>query len=377
MDKVLNSRKLLKAQRKTLTEFSEYQKAEDIQPKGRLEYLYTLQGLGLRVRKDFRNMTKEDLNQYIIGLREKGLAPSTLGTHITRIKRFFKWVLDRNLETGEIIDEDYPDIVKGGAFRKKRQTKGNGEKWLEPEDLLTAEEISAILEAETSPMYKALWTLLISSGGRIKREVLPLRIGDIQLEAECFYVKLQERRVMCVEGLYHVKLWLSMHPRRFEKEAWVFCSEKNTTKPLKYITVAKRLYRIAKGAGITKRVYPHLFRHTSATFYASKPGITPYMMNLRFGWQQGSRMPSRYIHLKSTDVEEHERIIFGLQPTKKLQETEKLLDYTVVPKSEFEALNAKIETILENLTQFMQDPDLAKKAQKVFAEEIARTESTE
>ena len=56
-----------------------------------------------------------------------------------------------------------------------------------------------------------------------------------------------------------------------------------------------------KGAGINKRVYPHLFRHSRATIMASH--LTEFQMNQYFGWIQGSKMASTYVHLSGRDLD--------------------------------------------------------------------------
>jgi len=70
--------------------------------------------------------------------------------------------------------------------------------------------------------------------------------------------------------------------------------EGNKCRQLMYPPLTMRIKRIAERAGIQKRVYNHLFRHTSAT---EKSGIlTDSMMDEYFGWIQGSRMTRIYVH---------------------------------------------------------------------------------
>jgi hypothetical protein len=60
--------------------------------------------------------------------------------------------------------------------------------------------------------------------------------------------------------------------------------------------------QIAKKAGIKKRVYPHLFRHTRATHLAKH--LTEQELKIYFGWTMGSDMPSTYVHLSGKDIEQ-------------------------------------------------------------------------
>ena len=345
---VLTTRTLLKTQRATLSAFTQYQEAEDISQSARLEYLYTLKQLGLAVRKSFKTMTRDDLTQYIGTLRKNDLTASTIDRYIQRIRRFFRWLHDPD-------DLEYPTMVKGSIFQKKVNSKGNAnDQWLEPQDLLSGAEINALIESEDHPMWKCLWALLVSSGGRVNREVLQLKIQDIAIAKEgdaqeVFYVQLVERRVLCVDGLHFIKFWLSVHPQRFEKDAWLFFSDRDPTKPLPYPTVKSHLDATVTRASArvpslkTKHVYCHLFRHTAATLFASKPSVSVFVMNQRFGWSQGSRMAQKYVHLASTDVEDVTRLALGLEPKKSTPEMEAVLDYVVVPRDQWEKLIPQVD----------------------------------
>jgi integrase/recombinase XerD len=59
---------------------------------------------------------------------------------------------------------------------------------------------------------------------------------------------------------------------------------------------------ITKRAGIKKRVYNHLFRHTSAT--EKSEILTSAQMCEYFGWTQGSRMSQIYVHLSGRNMDD-------------------------------------------------------------------------
>jgi hypothetical protein len=73
--------------------------------------------------------------------------------------------------------------------------------------------------------------------------------------------------------------------------------------------------QIAKKAGISKRVYPHLFRHTRATHLAKH--LTEQELKIFFGWTMGSDMPSTYIHLSGKDIEQKILELSGIVPKEK------------------------------------------------------------
>lgn len=60
--------------------------------------------------------------------------------------------------------------------------------------------------------------------------------------------------------------WISDHPVREGPESpfWIQLTGKKRLKAKEYKDVQWQLKKIAKRAGIKRRIYPHLFRHTRA-----------------------------------------------------------------------------------------------------------------
>lgn len=59
--------------------------------------------------------------------------------------------------------------------------------------------------------------------------------------------------------------------------------------------IRKLLRVIGAKAGLEKRIYPHLFRHSRATYYANR--ITEQQLKVFFGWTGDSKMVSTYVHI--------------------------------------------------------------------------------
>ncbi|MCI0564101.1 MAG: hypothetical protein MN733_36965 [Nitrososphaera sp.] len=78
------------------------------------------------------------------------------------------------------------------------------------------------------------------------------------------------------------------------------------------------LQRLARVAGIKKRVNPHVFRHSRATYLANH--LTEAQMKEYFGWIQASDMAAVYVHLSGRDVDNAVLKVYGIT---KEQETEK------------------------------------------------------
>ena len=83
-----------------------------------------------------------------------------------------------------------------------------------------------------------------------------------------------------------------------------------------YVTIRK----MALKAGIRKRVFPHLFRHSRATFLASR--MTEAQMKEYFGWTQSSDMAATYVHLSGRDVDDTLLKINHIDRVEKQESTE-------------------------------------------------------
>ena len=107
--------------------------------------------------------------------------------------------------------------------------------------------------------------------------------------------------------------WLSIHPFRDDPDAplWIGMGTKGRYRPLDYHAVRALFKRLARKAGLNKRVNTHLFRHTRATELANV--LTEAQMKELFGWSQSSDMPSVYVHLSGRDVDKALLKAYGIK----------------------------------------------------------------
>ncbi|MEM2756817.1 MAG: hypothetical protein QXM89_05605, partial [Candidatus Bathyarchaeia archaeon] len=85
----------------------------------------------------------------------------------------------------------------------------------------------------------------------------------------------------------------------------------------------KILVECAQRAGIKKKVYPHLFRHSRATELAKK--MTEAEMCQFFGWTLASKMPAVYVHLSGRDLDKAVLKASGLKITEEMEKAENLV----------------------------------------------------
>ncbi|MEM4143462.1 MAG: hypothetical protein QW445_04905 [Candidatus Bathyarchaeia archaeon] len=108
--------------------------------------------------------------------------------------------------------------------------------------------------------------------------------------------------------------WLEEHPYRAEPEAPLWCSLSRYNKGarLGYMHFRLIIKRIAKKAGISKAVWPYLFRHSTLTQLAKT--FTEAKLERYAGWVHGSKMAARYVHFSARDLEDAVLELYGKKP---------------------------------------------------------------
>ena len=270
--------------------------AEDLLANGVSEsrvytYLIWLKNLLKIVPKKFEDWTKKDvrkvINTYALRVKRGEITENTLIEVKKTLKKFFKW-----LEMEELVS---------WYTTGKRQTT------VTPSDLITEEEFMAMMAACTNSRDRALISLMYESGARIG-EVGSMRVKDVSFDDYGVLIwlprsKTVKRKLRLVYSTRYLAEWLEDHPLKDpDSPLWIKLSGKGRLKAMEYADMRMQIKRIAKRAGIKKRIYPHLFRHTRATRLLAK---VPESIGAKYmGWVNGSKMVGVYVHLSSEDVDE-------------------------------------------------------------------------
>lgn len=255
-----------------------------------LKYFCTLQSIAKIFNKSFERATKDDIVDVVRKIEEKDYSDWTKHDFKVIIKIFYRWLRKT---------DDYPDEVKW-----IRATVRNGN--LLPEEILTEDDIKKLVECATSLRDKAFILVLYESGCRVG-EVLTLRIRNVQFDDYGAVLivsgKTGDRRVRIIVSAPKLGSWIENHPLKENIDAplWVNLSTNNKNENFSYGAAKAMLKDVAKKAGIKKRIYPHLFRHSRATFLANF--LTEAQLKQHFGWVQASDMASTYVHLSGRDVD--------------------------------------------------------------------------
>lgn len=306
-----------------------------IGPARMVGYLYHLGILIAATQKDLDVLTKEDMERFIEALDSNRLPPhvrfnfgtprrSTKATVSERykvdlkitVRQFYKWLWGRSTTYPEIVDwiDTYCPIKEIPA--------------------LTETDVSAILDYCRTPLQRALIQTLFDGGFRIG-ELLNVRLRHVRLAQfdpldptkTCFMIRVPFsktlRRTVALPMTASTKWlthWLNEHPAKARLRLDGEIQADDVSIQLFPITanglriILRRLGRRA----LNQRVYPHLMRHTSATFWANR--LPYFKFCKRFGWSMTSNMPKRYIDRAGVDETEVAQMFHNEQEARALRE---------------------------------------------------------
>jgi len=251
-----------------------------------VKYISTLKHIAINLNMDFDKVTKKEMEAYIGRLERSDKSNWTKHDYKIAVKKFYAW-----LNGGK--ESDLTDWIK--TTLSKRETRL-------PEELLIEEEVLKLIDSAKSPRDKALIALMWDVGARIG-EIANIKIKNLTFDEYGMSVLLNgktgSRRVRAVWSIQYIMSWLEMHPDKKNNNSMLWVNSENKT--ISYQAVRKQLIRITNRAEINKKITPHLFRHSRATFLARH--LTEAEMNIYFGWVQGSDMAATYVHLSGRDVD--------------------------------------------------------------------------
>ena len=261
--------------------------------------------------KSYRNFSYDDYLEFIAFLEERGVKRS-LARIVTTIKKLVKYLGKKDL---------YEKIKT-----PKRRT--------EPPEVLSKDEVYKILDSLNDLEYKAMVAVIYEGGLRLK-EARMLKLKHVHLNEHGFLLRIEEsksqwRMIQIIEFKDLLAKWLEIHPDRNNSEAWLFPSKWDPRRPVARNVLNMQLHKAAQRAGLKKKVYPHLLRHTRAT------ELYPYFkekeMMYLFGWRTRA-MLDIYSHLKPEQIHEKYLALYG-----KAEEEKKKPELKIIkcPKCGFE-----------------------------------------
>jgi len=273
-----------------LLSVGEINKGRQVGERRQLKYLYALSIFLIHYKKPLSRITKKDMQHFIDKLSKDKIKKINNEPYSDSTKLDVKVILRTYLKWR--LPNKYADLTEWFDTRLRKTTP----------ECLTEAEIEKVYNACSTVSDKFLVSVLFDSGMRAE-EFLNVRFEDIIEPTESFpyykvdikeeYSKTDGRTV----GLY----W--KHSTKIIREYLSECDRqpKEPVYAKDYDAVRMFLTRLGKRV-LNKRVHCHLFRKSSATYYA--PKLNRQQLCIRYGWKFSSDMPDIYIKRAGIDEEE-------------------------------------------------------------------------
>jgi integrase len=289
--------------RKLILKFDRQCTASGLSAGRKASYLDCLRTASKRLQVPLSKVAKDGVVDFMREISGMNYSESTVKNYKVAFKRFYAWL--RGCEPGE-----YPPEVRWIKTSLKNRNR------LPRDSLISRSDLDRMVRAADNLRDKAFLRVLYESGCRIG-EILSLRIKHVKFDRYgailVVHGKTGDRAVRIIASAPALANWIENHPEGNNPEAplWISIGTKSRGSGITRTGVGQVLRRVVKRAGLRKRIYPHLFRHSRATDLAS--GLTEGVMKQYFGWTPGSRMPGIYVHLASRDVDRELLKLHGIE----------------------------------------------------------------
>lgn len=188
-----------------------------------------------------------------------------------------------------IIKKYFKDIGKPEIAEWIKVRKPNHD--IDPNSILTVEDVNKLIESTDSLYYKALMAFLFESGCRIS-EARSLLWKDFTNTTEGLIVHIKTkktsagiRKLILPNSSQYIKNW----------HAYSYGKPEDAVFPISLAQSNTMFKQIAKEAGISKSVHCHAFRHAQATDMVHR-GYNETIIRKKLGWTPTSGMIARYAH---------------------------------------------------------------------------------
>lgn len=210
-------------------------------------YLYVLNKFSRTINKPVRSITTNDIRMYL-SLDTANNSNTTINSKQSILKSFFEW-----LDLEELIDKNPAKKLKPIKVPKRLRKS------------LTIEELELLRDACISLRERAVIELIYATGCRVS-EVVKLNKSDLNFIDNSILVigKGNKERIVYFspKTKVHLNKYLNM---RVDNSPALFVSTKLPYERVGKRTIERVVKAIAERAGIDKKVFPHLIRHTTAT----------------------------------------------------------------------------------------------------------------
>lgn len=280
-----------------------------------LAWLYRL--MVFARHRDLTTASADALNQDVQAMRDgthpyvqdDGLQKSTLGTYQAALRVFYRYHdFDVDPEAIPLYDRDGTSV--------------------DPNDMLTREEIQAAREAAGNPRDRAVFDLLLYTGQR--REALrTLRLKDVDVASGTYRLNPEvdglkgatdrngNRPLLGAKGT--LQTWLEYHPAPDQPDAYLITARPSYAavdpfEPVSGETIRRIMADIKAATAIQKPMHPHAMRHNFVTIAKRDHELRDDTIKYLIGHAPDSRvMETTYAHLSGDDHVEHAEAAWGIR----------------------------------------------------------------
>ena len=248
--------------------------------------------------KSFKDADKDDIRSLFKWMDDKNYKTSTHEKFRRILKFYYKVVYGNN--------EYYPEAVNWFSVNLGKEKLGK-ETNMNMTEYLEEEEIQKLIEAAPTVQKKAFLACMYESGAR-PEEFLRLTNIDTKVDSKGAVFMLRgktgERRVRIISFVKLLQQWIELNPLRNQNQypLWISTATNFKNQPLGLRGAQKIIEETLPKTGLTnkhRRLY--ILRHSRATHLANH--LTEAQMCIFFGWQHGTKVVRRYIHLSGKDVD--------------------------------------------------------------------------
>jgi len=294
--------------------------------------------------RPFREMTREDILQYLDTLRKPDSSDSlhrwisTYNQRLIAFLRFFKWLYHPEVEAS--IREKPLVVDKIPTIKRKEKSV-----YL-PSDLWTEDDHIIFLRYCLNKRDRCYHAIAVDTSCR-PHEILGLKIkdvafkmaGDRQFAEVLVSGKTGSRVIPLVNSIPYLKDWIEDHPQGTNPSAILFCGfgkrmgrqlsryaiydiyEHYKKKVFPSLLVDQNIPEHDKDqmSKLLKKPFnPYILRHSGLTQKATV--LKEHVLRQHAGWQMNSKMPEIYLHWFGNESSNSILELYGITQNKKRSE---------------------------------------------------------
>ena len=229
---------------------------------------------------------------------------NTLRDDLSTLKKFYVWMIKKGFSRIPLDDIREIKVPSGSTMTKTAA------------QMLTEEEIHRMIKACTRSIDRCYIAVIYEAALRIK-ELGTLTWDQVSFGKNTAIINTdgktgKPRHIPLIMARPYLAAWRADYPLVPEGNAYVFISEQEK-KPLRYKALEKRLRVIANRAGITKKISPHVIRHTRISHLVQQ-GVREYSIR-EIGWgNQRTKMLATYAHVANVEIDTELSKLYGIEP---------------------------------------------------------------